>query len=152
MPNIFNRKDPQVVTDAAKLTREDFIAKYNDTTATEKTLGSVFDFYNKGKQTENRKMQITEEAQDFPQPEQEEETDLLIEEKPKKKTKATTTKVTSETKPATTKPGRTPRMRELLKDPENMRDKATIKRLLEEEGYDCSGSGFHSEWNRIKNS
>jgi hypothetical protein len=50
------------------------------------------------------------------------------------------------------KPGRTPRMRELIKDSKYGMDKKKVKAQLIAEGFNTEGSGFHSEWNRVSKS
>lgn len=141
----FNRKDPQVETDARTLTLMQFVEKYQDT-ANKMVLLSVYKNFKRTSGSEKAVFENSDHSTKFVEPEKEEIEEevespkVLKVSKPKAEAKVTEEK---------DKPGRTPAMRELMKI-HGKEDKAKIKRLLTEDGFNCEGSGFHSEWNRLK--
>jgi hypothetical protein len=168
---IFNRNDPKVKADALILPKEQFIKEYlAETTASKVVLESIWktharerdslagtsektnaaiDFPTPSKKALKEEVEIPDEIEDE-LPEVTEEVDALINgalTKGKKEKKATPVKEQAE---GADKPGRTPRMRELMKELD--KDKQKVRKVLEEEGFNCSGSGFHSEWNRVAKS
>lgn len=182
MANIFNRNDEGVKKDTLKLSQEEFIAKYSETTATELVLTSVHKAYNKAKVREKQIAKMTDDATNFPVSTKPlvtsdkngnpdgimlitkigdkravVETDdaglketIITEAGGKvKRGKRALNEDSGEVVIVKDKPGRTPRMRELLADKSFAVDKKKIKAQLEAEGFNCDGSGFHSEWHRI---
>jgi hypothetical protein len=154
MSKIFNRKDEQVKKDALELSLEEFIQKYKETKATEEVLISTHKSFDKVRKMADKVNEASTEATSFVPVEKEiEEPKPLIEKAapPKEIKRKPTTKVmlAVEAKVASQdKPGRTPRMRELIKL-HTKEDKQKIKRLLDEEGYNTGNTAFHSEWNRL---
>lgn len=175
MAKIFNRKDPQVRHDAIELTEEGFFEAYEDTSADKLVLKSVYKHFEVERKQIRAVASNTTTATEFVAPIVEEE----IIDSPEKlkafndslkkvnKGQALDVKVVKginipavkeekvvkekPVKEGEDKPGRTPRMREMMKE-HGREDKSKIKRLLTEEGFNCEGSGFHSEWNRVKKS
>jgi hypothetical protein len=169
---LFNRKDPAVKAAALVLPKDQFIKEYlAETTASQQVLEMIW----KGCAKEREELTgKTDAAVDFPKPtkaevaivaeEKKEELDEEAdEETPAKKEDPQVDalingaiakgkkekKAAPEKKEGEDKPGRTPRMRELIK--ELGPDKQKVRKALEEEGFNCTTSGFHSEWNRIAN-
>lgn len=172
MAKIFNRKDPQVAIDASKMTEVAFCEKYSDTGANTGILSSVFRSFTNAKLREQKIAATTDEATTLVEAhaevivDEEEAVAEVITTKIKKEGKKDRVivevddlKDTPEKKGKKSKgddkggevkndkPGRTPRMRELIK--EIGVDKVKVKAALDAEGFNTSGSGFHSEWNRV---
>lgn len=150
----FDRTDKQVIEDALTMTVGQFTSKYVEiTTSLPLVLQSVHRNINNRKTIEESIAKNSEEVTDMVEVEEE------IIDTPEKlksfsdrtqKADKPTVKEEAITDGAVKvdKPGRTPAMRELIKI-HGKDDKQKIKRLLTEDGFNCEGSGFHSEWHRL---
>lgn len=165
---IFNRNDQQVIKDANSLPLEIFLEMYKSQTS-DTVLKSVHKSHDKTRVINEQLKEQTDAAVDLPPVEEEDEIeaddDLLeLEEKPlvikeakEKKKKENNDKFTNAargrnedgTSDEVDKPGRTPRMRELMVAAGKKIDKAVIKQTLTDEGFNTKKSSFHGEWSRV---